>query len=78
MQVRDCKQLFALLASLSGKSISRAAVEMDHNNQWLFSRIKTEKFSLEEWKELCDKFGFDFEIRITDRNSDAVVRWTGK
>lgn len=77
MQANSAKQMIALMSSVSDKTLNSMAEALGHTGQWLYVRTKSEKFSLEEWKQLCDHFDFDFEINLKDRNSDTVITWTG-
>ncbi len=78
MVVHTTKQLISVLTANIGMTAAELARRLGVSPQFLNNRIKTEKFSIEEWDEVIRTCGGLFEIHVQsiDGNLDIILKPT--
>lgn len=78
MVVKTTKQLISVLTANVGMTVAELSRRLGVSPQFLNNRIKTEKFSLEEWDEVIKTCGAIFEIHVQsiDGNLDIILKPT--
>lgn len=73
MNVISVKQLINVMTANEGITVAELSRKLNVSPQFLNNRIKTQKFSIDEWTALCRACGCDFELHVYSKYDDIDI-----